>query len=414
MYFKNETSRDSFKRPLDKLREVFGETKGFADAEYLDAGRTRVFGVDGLPMKAPVCMFLLGRTEVLCWLDAKDGDVLVTYGDSVTEGGRPVPEDVAAAVRDVVDKAARGAGYINERGEHVIDLKGLEVGTHYTVNLLLGRRIGFDKPMLTTPKASLDSFGRGAFRAGGRVVGVLGCGIDVVYPASNERLFWDVKNFGALVSEYPPGTRPDKGYFPARNRIMSGLSLGVVVVEAPERSGALITASRALEQGRDVFAVPGNVDARSCRGSNNLLKEGAQPVTGGIDVMENYAARFPEKFKEVLKLYELDKGGLEAVTERELKETGRAKTNAADKSEQKPIDKEENRAYIDISVNPEEYSETELSVLKALEGQTLHVDTIAEKSGQPMSDVLSALTILEISGAVTQEPGKRFKANIKV
>lgn len=255
---------------------------------------------------------------------------------------------------------------------------------------------------------------RGAFRAGGRVVGVLGCGIDVVYPASNERLFWDVKNFGALVSEYPPGTRPDKGYFPARNRIMSGLSLGVVVVEAPERSGALITASRALEQGRDVFAVPGNVDARSCRGSNNLLKEGAQPVTGGIDVMENYAARFPEKFKEVLKLYELDKGGLEAVTERELKETGRAKTNAADKSEQKSIDKEENRAYIDISVNPEEFSETELSVLKALEGQTLHVDTIAEKSGQPMSDVLSALTILEISGAVTQEPGKRFKANIKV
>lgn len=254
---------------------------------------------------------------------------------------------------------------------------------------------------------------RGAFRAGGKVVGVLGCGIDVVYPASNERLFWDVKNFGALVSEYPPGTRPDKGHFPARNRIMSGLSLGVVVVEAPEKSGALITASRALEQGRDVFAVPGNIDARSCKGSNLLLKEGAQPVMSGLDVMETYAARFPDKFKEVARLYELDKGGLEAITERELKETGIIKVGDKAKTEQKSIDKEESKAYIDISVKQEDLSETEIAVLKAIDGQTLHVDTIAEKCGHKISDVLSALTILEISGAVTQKPGKMFTGNVK-
>ena len=137
-----------------------------ADGEYLDAGRTRVFGVENMPIKAPVCMFLLGDATVLDWLDTKDGDVLVTYGERVTEGGRPVPDEVGEAVKKIVGEAICGAGYVNERGEHVIDLKGLPVGTHYTVNLLLGRRIGFEKPMLTTPKGSLDAFGRGAFRAG--------------------------------------------------------------------------------------------------------------------------------------------------------------------------------------------------------------------------------------------------------
>ncbi len=166
MYFKNETSRDEYKKPLERLSEVFGDVRGFADAEYLDAGRQRVFGVDALPMKAPVCMHLLGRAEVLDWLDGKGGDVLITYGEKITEGGEAVPETVANAVAGIVDDARRGAGYIDEHGWHVIDLKGLEVGTHYTVNLLLGRRIGFDRPMLTTPKASLDSLGRGAFRAG--------------------------------------------------------------------------------------------------------------------------------------------------------------------------------------------------------------------------------------------------------
>ena len=120
MYFKNETSRDSFKRPLDKLREVFGETKGFADAEYLDAGRTRVFGVDGLPMKAPVCMFLLGRTEVLCWLDGKDGDILVTYGDSVTE-----------------EKAQQLVGRIAEKfdGAEVLAVCGGQPVYHYLISV---------------------------------------------------------------------------------------------------------------------------------------------------------------------------------------------------------------------------------------------------------------------------------------
>ncbi|MBQ5568581.1 MAG: DNA-processing protein DprA [Oscillospiraceae bacterium] len=254
---------------------------------------------------------------------------------------------------------------------------------------------------------------RGALRANGKVVGVLGCGIDVVYPPSNERLFWDVKHFGALVSEYPPGVQPDRGHFPARNRIMSGLSLGVVVAEAPERSGALITASMALEQGKDVFAVPGNVDASSCRGSNNLLKEGAQPVTCGRDIMEVYSARFPDRFVEARKLNKLDERGVEILAERELGEISAKEKVFKRKTPKKAIDKEKSEDYINVSVRPEGLSPDEEKILEVMSGRTMHVDDIIEVSGIGASKVLATLTLLEIAGVVKQEPGKRFTALVK-
>ena len=129
----------------------------------------------------------------------------------------------------------------------------------------------------------IDTAGaRGALKAGGRVLGVLGTAIDVVYPAENRDIFRRVTERGALISEYPPGAITQRSNFPMRNRIMSGVSVGVTIIEAPGGSGALITAARALEQGRDVFAVPGNVDAPSCAGSNSLLREGAEAVTSGL------------------------------------------------------------------------------------------------------------------------------------
>jgi DNA processing protein len=125
---------------------------------------------------------------------------------------------------------------------------------------------------------------QGALRAGGRTVAVLGCGVDVAYPREHAELRDEILEKGAIFSEYPPGSSPLPHRFPERNRIVSGLSRGVIVAEAPERSGALITARFALEQGRDVMVVPGNPWFAHTAGSNRLLREGAVPVCSAADV----------------------------------------------------------------------------------------------------------------------------------
>ena len=135
----------------------------------------------------------------------------------------------------------------------------------------------------------------GALRAGGLTAAVLGCGVDVVYPPENDRLYEDVAASGVLLSEYPPGAEPFGWHFPARNRILSGLCLATLVVEAPEKSGALITAATALEQGRDVFAIPGPLDAEGSVGCNRLIRDGAGLATESWDILREYQSRYPHK-----------------------------------------------------------------------------------------------------------------------
>lgn len=246
---------------------------------------------------------------------------------------------------------------------------------------------------------------KGALRAGGSVVGVLGCGLDIVYPAENKILFDDVAAVGALISEYPPGTEPSGRNFPARNRIMSGISAGVLVIEAPRHSGALITASRALEQGRDVFAVPGNVDAESCEGSNALLKEGAEPVTEGRDILDHYEALYPEKINENRhrENVKLDDGDAERLVKNECRETP-----VRHKLPKKVIDNGGNIEYIDVVDKAKDLSDDEKTVVSAIREQKNHVDEIIENSGLGAARVLSALTMLELKGYVVQQQGKRF------
>lgn len=134
----------------------------------------------------------------------------------------------------------------------------------------------------------IDSFSHiGALKANGKTIAVVANGLDIIYPKENEKLTKEIiEKGGAIISEYPIGTRPEKEHFPARNRIISGLSQAVLVVEAKEKSGSLITADFAMEQGKDVFAVPGNINLLNSVGTNNLIKDGAIPVTNYLDILE--------------------------------------------------------------------------------------------------------------------------------
>lgn len=194
--------------------------------------------------------------------------------------------------------------------------------------------------------------------AGGRTLAVLGCGVDVVYPAQNARLAAEVAERGALVSEYALGTKPDARNFPPRNRIISGLTLGTVVVEADLGSGARITADFAAEQGREVFAVPGNIFARGCQGTNRLIQEGAKLVCTVTDILEEL--------------------------------------NLTMVSEQAQA-----RAVI-----PE--NETESTLLAHLSSEPVHVDDLGRLVRLPIAQVSSTLALMELKGLVRQVGGMHY------
>ena len=254
----------------------------------------------------------------------------------------------------------------------------------------------------------------GALSAGGTVVGVLGNGADVVYPAVNRSLFVDTERYGCLISEFPPRTPPYKWNFPKRNRVMSGLANGVVVIEAPKGSGALITARDAADQGRDVFVVPGNVDMPTCVGSNALLRDGAIPVSCGWDVVSEYRNLYPDRVRpDSGKITPAGFAGEVMVEENpplKVAQTARTpeKMGRSDgKKEKKPIDNGGKPPYSDIRDALEGLNDTERAIAELLlQGDRLVDDVIAE-SGLSTPAVLSALTVMEIRGVVKRMPGKR-------
>ncbi len=215
---------------------------------------------------------------------------------------------------------------------------------------------------------------RGALDADGMTIAVLGCGLDICYPPAHRQLMEDIAAHGALISEYPPGTEPKGFHFPQRNRIMSGLCRGVIVIEAPRKSGALITADRALDQGRDVFAVPGNINSPQSAGTNQLLREGgAELVTCAADVMSHY----PEESKWL------------TATKTVPRMPGR--THSAERTQQQipPQSKET------IGLSPEEQT-----VLQTIRSGANCVDAIVEAAGLTASQTLACLTMLEINGRI--------------
>ncbi|MEA4941329.1 MAG: DNA-processing protein DprA [Oscillibacter sp.] len=226
---------------------------------------------------------------------------------------------------------------------------------------------------------------QGALRAGGIVVGVLGGGADVIYPRENGWLYDDVAAAGCLISEYPPGTEPLPGHFPIRNRIMSGLSVAALVVEAPARSGALITAGMALDQGRDVFAVPGPIYAENSRGCNRLIRDGAGVAAEPWDILRDYEAQFPGKLR----------GQTRPAPEMPEKQPGQP-TEAA-----QPV-------LPSLSLKDAGLTDDQILLLRTLTDHPMPVDDLIELTELPARRVLSALTMLEIDQYVTQCSGKRY------
>jgi DNA processing protein len=199
---------------------------------------------------------------------------------------------------------------------------------------------------------------RAALDVGGRTLAVLGCGVDIVYPWENRHLAADLARSGALISEYPLGTQPEANNFPPRNRIVSGLSRGVVVVEAGEQSGALITARFAAEQGRDVFAVPGSIFARNSAGAHRLIRDGATPVTSVNDILEALNLERVEEHVQAQMIFPAD-----------------------------PV---------------------EAKLLEQLGDDPVHVDDLCRLAGLPISTVTSTLALMELKGMVRGAGGMTY------
>jgi DNA processing protein len=227
---------------------------------------------------------------------------------------------------------------------------------------------------------------QGALDAHGITIAVLGCGVDVIYPPEHRQLADAiVAGGGALISELPIGTQPLAENFPTRNRILSGLCLGVVIVEAAEKSGSLITARMALEQDRQVFAVPGSPLTGKTRGSNRLLKEGAKLVECVEDVIEELA---PQMIK---------------------RPRAEAAPTASVPLDTQSAENSPSVANPAIADNPEIEPDSTITILKYLtDTERLHVDSIIESSGLNAQTVLRLLLELELEGRITQHPGKLF------
>jgi len=253
-------------------------------------------------------------------------------------------------------------GSLHERDRFAVAIVGTRKPTPYgkSVAEQLARELSrYGLTVVSGGARGIDTAAHtGALRAGGRTIAVLGCGVDVAYPPESQSLFNEIATQGAVLSEYPPGTQPDAWRFPARNRIVSGLSLGVLVVEAPNDSGALITATHALEQGKPVFAVPGNIHSGQSAGCHRLIKDGATLVDSVEDIVRALGI-VPEP----------------------------------------PPERTTNTMHL---------TTTQQEVLRALSLTPKHVDALADELRLSVAQLNAELLILEMHNLVRRQPGNAY------
>ncbi|MFA4966947.1 MAG: DNA-processing protein DprA [Candidatus Margulisiibacteriota bacterium] len=270
-------------------------------------------------------------------------------------------------------------GDLLEKDKNAIAIVGTRIASRYGLNT--AKQFAFELASLGITVISGMALGidaaahEGALDAGGRTIAVLGCGVDRIYPPENSELYSKIiEKGGAIVSEYPIGFPHDKWTFPQRNRIISGLSLGVIIIEGGYKSGAMITAKVALEQGREVFAVPQNIDSELGRGPHWLIKQGAKLVESVDDVLDELKFQIPN-----LKTCPERIEGSQTNPKSQLQKT-----------------------------RPENLSTEEEKIYNVLSATPKHFDQITISCGLSVQQVASLLTMLEIKKIVHQLPGKLF------
>ncbi|MBT3362939.1 MAG: DNA-protecting protein DprA [Chloroflexi bacterium] len=334
-----------------KLEQNFASME---QAWHADAKQLKAAGLDTKSVEA----IISGRSSIA--LD-REMEKLATHNVKAHTWNDP---EYPSQLRDIYDAPP------------VIYVKGMLTANDYWSIAVVGSRQasvygkeiaeGISKDLARNKITVISGLARGidtvahkaALRAGGRTIAVMGCGLDMIYPAENAELAKHIAENGALISDYPIGTKPAAHNFPRRNRIMSGLSLGVLVVEAADASGALITADMALEQNREVFAVPGNVLSPLSRGTNHLIQDGAKLVMQAEDILE-----------------------------------------------------ELNLSAIPAQVEPKQsimVSETESALIKQLSYDPTHIDAICRSSGLGIAIVSSNLAMMELRGLVKQVNGMNY------
>ena len=322
--------------------------------DIFHASRTDLLRIEGMTEAAAARILNAPDLTAEQWQRWQKADArLLTWRD----------ENYPSALREIEDfpPLLFVRGSLQERDRFAIAIVGTRRPTSYgrTVAEKLGRELArYGLTVVSGGARGIDTAAHtGALRANGRTIAVLGCGIDVAYPAESAALFHRIAAQGAVLSEYPPGIQPEQWRFPARNRLVSALALGVLVVEAPYDSGALITAGLALEQGKPVFAVPGNIDTGHSAGCHKLIKEGATLVDSVEDIVRALGIA-PEPPPE--------RTSLPALT---------------------PVQQQ---------------------VLQALSLTPKHVDALADELRLPVAQLNAELLMLEMHNLVRRQPGNTY------
>ncbi|MBI4557491.1 MAG: DNA-protecting protein DprA [Candidatus Hydrogenedentes bacterium] len=302
-------------------------------------------------------------------------------------------------------------GDLREEDQNCVAIVGTRRASPYGIRMAekFGRELGARGITVVSGMATgIDAAAhRGAIEGGGRTIAVLGNGVDVVYPPQNEALMAEIIQHGCVLSQFPMGTRPARGHFPYRNRIISGLSLGTLIVEAPHDSGALITARQAAEQGREVFAIPGQVGMKNSEGPHALIREGAKLVETVDDILVELD--LPEEIRPTPSIV--------APTPAEEMSMASDLSVGSDKSDKTPRPAPVPRKATAVAPLPPTPpppvvqppgSPLEKRVLSALSPSGSYVDEIAATCRISVSEALSSLTVLELKGLVRQFSGKRF------